>query len=186
MPEITQITTHVADARARIIHQFRGLTNYQTILDAIVDQIQDFEDASFDLFDLLDIDVMTGVNLDTIGEIVGEARQGKTDANYRIAIRQAISTRYGSGTPDELITLFQYLTGSTLGDIDYYPDYPAGYGIYGDAASYPAGTFDSMERASPAGVYVALFSRLTKEGSSDLITTEGGDAIYLRSESSGR
>jgi hypothetical protein len=185
MPEITQITTHVTDARARIIHQFRGLTDYQTILDAIVDQIQDFEDGAFDLFDLLDIDVMTGVNLDTIGEIVGEARQGKTDANYRIAIRQAITTRYGSGTPDELITLFQYLTGSTLANIDYYERYPAGYGIYGDVASYPTGTFESMEQASPAGVLVALYSRLLQEGSSDLITTEATEAIYVATVSSG-
>lgn len=177
-------TTHTADALSRLVQQFKGQAKIEALLSAIVDQVQEIEDAGQDLSDLLDIDLMTGVNLDHIGEIVGQPREGRSDADYRVAIREAIARRISSGTPDELIEAFASITGSTT--IDYQELHPAGFGIYGDVDPYPDSTFDAIDAAKPAGVYMCLFERLLQEGTSDLITTEAGDAIYLQTPSTGR
>ncbi len=181
---VTPITTHAADALARLLQQFKDKARIEALLNAINVEVQRFEDEVMDLSDVLDIDVMGGVNLDNIGDIVTQAREGRSDADYRIAIREKISRNVSSGTANQIIEAFAFITGSTT--IDYLEDYPAGFCIYGDAASYSASALQAVKDAAPAGVYVCLLSRLLQEGTTDLITTEAGDAIYLRSESTGR
>ncbi len=181
---VTPITTHAADALARLLQQFKDKARIEALLNAINVEVQRFEDEVMDLSDVLDIDVMGGVNLDNIGDIVDQAREGRSDSDYRQAIREKIFRNVSSGTADQIITIFKNLTGSTV--VDYLEDYPAGFCIYGDAASYPNGTLGAIDASAPAGVYVCLLTRLLQEGTSDLITTEAGDAIYLRSQSTGR
>jgi hypothetical protein len=183
---VTKITTHSADALARLLQQLKGKDNIAALLNAINAQVQQFENDTMSLSDLLDIDLMGGVNLDNIGDIVTQPREGRSDADYRQAIRDKISRNAGSGTPDQLIEIFRILTGSTLSSIDLLEYFPAGYGIYGDAATYPSNILESMDAATGAAIYVGIYERLTKEGSSDLITTEAGDAIYVAISSTGR
>ena len=184
MPEMTKITTLAVDAINRLIAQFKDKPKLEAFLNAVSNELQAFENASFELNSLLDIDTMEGAQLDGIGTIVVEPRQGKSDAEYRVALRQKIAANAGSGEPESVIETFLLVTGSTVAT--YMEDYPAGFGIYGDAASYPSGSLEAVRDASPAGVYLTFFSRLQKEGSSDLILTEAGDEIWLRSPSLGR
>jgi hypothetical protein len=183
---VTPITTHAADALARLLQQFKDKPRIEALLNAINAEVQTYEDEVMDLSDVLDIDLMGGVNLDHIGDIVTQDREGRNDADYRQAIRDKIARNVSSGTPDELIEIFEFLTGSTLSSIDLQEEFPAGYSIYGDAASYPSDILEAMDAATGAAIYVGIFARLIKEGSSDLITTEAGDAIYLRISSTGR
>ena len=179
------ITDYAARAKARRLEQFKNATNLAALMDVWSSEVQAYEDAMHPMLALLDIDTMVDDQLDKIGELVNEPRAGASDANYRIAIRAKIAVIVGSGTPDELIATFDALTGS--GTIDYLEDYPAGFCIYGDAASYPVGTLQAMDDAAVGGVYVCLLTRLLQEGTSDLILQEGtSDAIYLRSQSTGR
>jgi hypothetical protein len=165
--------------------EFKGKDFIIALVRAFANEVQDIEDADFPMLSLLDIDTMIGAQLDGIGDILTEPRAGQNDANYRVALKAKAARITASGTPEQIIERFITLTGSTP-PVDFFEDFPAGYGIYGDAASYPSDILTSMEAASAVGVYVAIFQRLTKEGSSDLITTEGGDAIYTRYRSSGR
>ena len=181
---VTPITTHETDAKARLIQQFKGKARIEALLDAVDEQVQAYEDQIGPLSDVLDIDAMGGVNLDNIGNIVSQDREGRSDANYRVAIREKISANVSSGTPDQVIGIFEFITGSTT--IDFIELFPAGFGIYGDADPYPDSTFDGVDAAKPGGVYMCLFERLQEEGSSDLILTEAGDAIYLQTPSTGR
>lgn len=183
----TQITDHADQAKARRLEQFKQVANLEAILDAYSAQVQAYEDATYPMLSLLDIDTMVDDQLDKIGELVNEPRAGATDANYRLAIRAKIAVIVGSGTPDEIIELFETLTGSTLASIDFLEMFPAGFGIYGDAASYPANTLEAIDDSAVGGVYVALLTRLLQEGTTDLILQEGtSDAIYLQSQSNGR
>ena len=140
-------------------------------------------DLVFPLFGLLDIDTMEGEQLDGIGSIVGEDRQGRSDAEYREAIRVRISLNVSSGEPETVIWLFKTLTDPT-GAIDYFEDYPAGYVIYGDGDQF-AELLAAMEAASPAGVYVGLLDFMLWEDGDDALW-EDGDTIYVTYESSGR
>jgi hypothetical protein len=180
---VTPITTHAADALARLLQQFKGKEFIAALLNAINAQVQQFENDVDDLSDVLDIDLMGGVNLNNIGDVVAQLREGRIDADYRQAIRDKISRNAASGTPDQLIDIFDVLTGSTLSSIQLIEVFPAGYVIYGDAASYPSDILASMDAATGAAIYVGIGERLIEEGSSDLITTEAGDAILLTPES---
>lgn len=181
MPEVTKITDHADRAKARLIQQSRDKTRIRQLLDALNEQSQDYEDDIFPLFQLLDIDAMEGAQLDGIGEIVGLTRDGRSDVEYRTALRQKIGINTSSGTPDEIISVFAIATGSTLVSIQYFEDHPAKFGIYGDAASYPADIASVIQSVSPAAVGVGIYHRLRQEGSADLITQEGGGAIFVNS-----
>lgn len=183
MPVMPQITTHVTDSQARLPEQFKTASNLKNLIEAFADSTQDFEDLVYPLFTLLDIDTMVGVQLDGIGSIIGEPRLGRSDAEYREALRLAITLNISSGEPETVIALFKSLTDPT-GAIDYYEDHPAGYVIYGDGDQF-AELLEAMEAASPAGVYVGLLDFLLWEDSDDALW-EDGDEIYITYESSGR
>ncbi len=183
MPEMTKITTHVADAQGRLPEQFKTAGNFKNLIAAFAESTQDFEDLVYPLFTLLDIDAMEGVQLDGIGSIVGEDRLGRSDAEYRAAIRIRITLNVSSGEPETVISLFKSLTNPT-GAIDYFEDYPAGYVIFGDGDQY-AELLAAMEAASPAGVYVGLLDLFLLEDGDDFLL-EDGDTFYVTYESSGR
>lgn len=183
MPTMTKITSHVVDAQGRLPEQFKNAGNLKNLIAAFAESTQDYEDLVFPLFDLLDIDTMIGNQLDGIGSIVNEPRQGRSDAEYREAIRVRISLNVSSGEPETVIWLFKTLTDPT-GSIDYIEDYPAGYRIYGDGDQF-AELLAAMEAASPAGVYVGLLDFfLVTDGDTFLLTT--GDPLYVTYDSSGR
>lgn len=179
---VPPITTHAADAKARLLQQFKDKARFQALLDAINVEVQRYEDEVMDLSDVLDIDAMGGVNLDNIGDIVGQPREGRSDADYRVAIREKIRRNVSSGTPDQVIQTFDFITGSTATDYD--EDYPAGYVIYGNG-SQPASLLDSMKAASPAAIYVGLLDLLVWEDD-DGALWEDSDTIYVVYASSGR
>jgi hypothetical protein len=181
----TIITDHDARAKARLLQQYKGKPNLEDFLDALNAQTQDYEDAVHPMLELLDIDTMVDDQLDKIGEIVTEPRNGASDANYRIAIRGKIAVMVGSGTPDEIIALFERITSSTNMFFWEDEDVPATFGIWGDAASYPASTLDQLDNAAPAAVQVSTLVRWQKEGSSDLITWEDTSTAYLNYRSNG-
>lgn len=182
MPVMTKITTLAVDAINRLIAQFKDKPKLEAFLNAVSSELQAFEDASFELNSLLDIDLMEGAQLDGIGTIVVEPRQGKSDAAYRIAIRQKIAANAGSGEPESVITAFIVATSPT-GAVDYIEDYPAGFIIYGDG-SQPANLQQTIEAAAPAGVYVGLLDFLIWEDSDDALW-EDSDTIYVVYSSSG-
>jgi hypothetical protein len=177
-----KITSHVADAQARLLSQFSEAGNLKNTVAALTESIQDYEDLVFPLFTLLDIDAMEGEQLDGIGSIVGEDRQGRTDAEYREAIRLRVSLNVSSGEPETVIALFKALTDPT-GPVVYYEEQPAAYSIYGDGDQF-AQLLAAMEAASPAGVHVSLLDFMLWEDGDDALW-EDSDEIWVSYESSG-
>jgi hypothetical protein len=140
----TQITTHVADALARFMQQYAGVpTQYAlklisdgstidvTALGALesvlVDQIQILEDAIFSidggrqLFNGTDFPAV-GAQLDTIGEVVGIARNGLPDAEYLVFILGTIAENFSDTTRLTITTIATLLFQiSTLIYLDLYP-----------------------------------------------------------------
>lgn len=88
---ITQITDHVQAALDRLLQQYHGKPNIAAVITALVDPIQDLEDAIFGvaagtLFYNGTTYPAAGTQLDNIGTIVGIQRNGLTDAEYLIFI----------------------------------------------------------------------------------------------------
>lgn len=155
---VTKITTHEADAKARLPEQFKNKQVINAIVGAIGLEMQALEDAIFPMFDLLDISIMIGAQLDGIGDILTEPRGGATDVNYRLALLDKAARITASGTPEQVIERIITLTSPT-GAVDYREDFPAGYSIFSDG-SQPTGLLTTMIGASPTGVFVGLLDLL--------------------------
>lgn len=105
--DITPID-HRALALSRLITQYRESTNMRNYIYGLLVEANNLEQTFQDLINLRSISFATGVNLDNIGEIVGQLRQvgdqTLNDDDYRKFIRAKIVRNYTTGTPEEIIS----------------------------------------------------------------------------------
>lgn len=115
---------HATEALANLVSQFQGKTYLAGVLIAFVNQIQELENVCFELLSQRWLDNAEGAQLDGFGSIVGEAREGRTDDDYRLAIRARILLNLSSGTPEDIIALTRALTdGAMVSLTEYFPAY---------------------------------------------------------------
>lgn len=96
--------THVLEGQSRLVAQFKDDLGLLGMLEAYLTQVQELEYVFFRLLDIVvDSTNQTGAQLDLIGRIVGENRNGKTDENYLRAIQARIVINRASGLPDEVL-----------------------------------------------------------------------------------
>ncbi|HCU24361.1 MAG TPA: hypothetical protein DF383_05025 [Deltaproteobacteria bacterium] len=122
MSEAVLITDHADQAVKRLVSQFRGKPLIEGMVRALVGGFQNLETVAFQLRDERSLEVAVGKQLDGIGEIVDEARKGRSDEPYRIAIKAKIGQNNSKGVHEALIQVFLLLTGATQAHlIDYFP-----------------------------------------------------------------
>ena len=118
MAEITIITTHVVDAKDRLIEQYRDaekLPNFHAVLEIFSQRFQGVETILEDWNKDVSIFDAVGIQLDKIGTIVGLARvSGQTDDKYRSLLFIKIMQNNAQGTGEQLITVTKLLTGATI------------------------------------------------------------------------
>lgn len=113
MSNIVYISTHKEDAVARLASQFKDRPLIAGLIMSFVKQHQDMEDTVQQLLTERLLDTAVGEQLDGFGGIVGEHRNGRNDDDYRLAIKARIGRNTSEGTPDDVINVFNILTGST-------------------------------------------------------------------------
>jgi hypothetical protein len=118
---LTKKENHAEEAQARQVEQFKEKPDLAAIIDAASDQTQDDEDVFFELLDERALDVAVGVQLDGLGEIVGEDRLGRSDDDYRLGIRAQIKKNVSSGTGDEILEIVALLTSNTHELVEFFP-----------------------------------------------------------------
>lgn len=111
-------TNHVEEALGNLIELYKNSTNLRSFIEAFINQIQDLEEAFYQIFDLW-LENATGVNLDNIGSIFDEARKGRTDDAYRNAIQTRIYVNIGNGTPEEIYTFMNDFNERTYQITEY-------------------------------------------------------------------
>lgn len=173
---LTKKTTHVEEALANLIGQYRDSTVLRSFIDIFVRQIQDLENAAFEVHDLW-LDNATGVNLDNIGSIVNEARKGRDDDTYRDAIRTRVYINIGNGTPEEIYTFMNDFNERTYQITDY--DYAAFFCRAVDAITgedpAPIDFFLVLRDIKPAGVRVYFHYALYDD--TNVFTFATGDTV---------
>jgi len=103
---LTKTIDHVSEALEYLLEQFKGKPKFEALITSYINQIQDLEDAYFQLLgDRLPADAAEGVQLDGLGGIVGEPRNGRSDTDYRVGIESRILLNLSSGQPEALICL---------------------------------------------------------------------------------
>lgn len=177
---VTQITDHADQAEARLPEQFKNKANMVAVIRAIGLEMQDLEDAIFPMFDLLDIATMIGAQLDGIGDILTETRQGLSDVDYRVALLDKAARITASGTAEQVIERFIALT-SPASPVIWQPGFPAGYYLFGDGAK-PDGLIEAIVGATGVGIFVGLLDLFALESSAPYElsgSTYDGDDLEL-------
>jgi hypothetical protein len=120
---LEQKTTHVADAQARLLEQFKNQPKILALVDSLTAPEVDAEAVLFAVRAARNIDTAVGVQLDRIGRIVGEERQGREDDVYRLYLKVRVALNRASGTGDEILNVMSLVLGDSLDALEFY--YPA-------------------------------------------------------------
>lgn len=177
---ITQKTVHSTEAVGHLLQQFRGKAKLEAFISLLTDQVQELENAYFQISTDTALAVAVGEQLDGWGRILNDPRNGLLDTPYRLHLQAKARVIRSTGTIEDLLVILDLLTGGgnllTLSEpnatdpatftIDITPAIPAGV----DGVSVGVLTL----RAKPAGVkgYITFFD---SDGISFDVGTEGFD-----------
>lgn len=115
-------TNHAEEAVQNLATQFQGKPRIAATLTVFARQIQELEQALYDLLIYRQLEFAEGAQVDGFGSIVGEAREGRTDLDYKAAIRARINLNLGHGTTEEIVALIRGIAGDVqVKIVDYYP-----------------------------------------------------------------
>lgn len=159
------ILDHEAQALARLIEQYKGSTNIENVIKAIVPQTQDQEPVLDDLQLLRFLGAASGEQLDGLGRILDTPRAGLSDTDYRGLLTVKIAENFSEGTIEDLIGIFNALMDATK--TQAIETFPAAFqltAINGGVPILPlANVRISIERAKPAGVGIGALIQATAD-----------------------
>ena len=177
---LTPLASHTARAISRLTTQFRGKANIEALVSIFCDELDELETAFFQLLNNRALDVAVGVNLDNLGQIVGISRAGRTDEEFRAAIRVQIATNVANGTYNEFLQLAKIALNR---DIDVEERFPAGLRVTAYGAAPDPLSLIGLRKLAPVTVYPIevitwdeepdLFAFSTLDGPQDDPTGEG-------------
>lgn len=99
------------------------MNRLETLLSIFAKPAQRLENAMIQLLTLRTTETATGAQLDVLGRIVGQARQGLVDDVYRLYIQARIATNRATGKREELIRVARLIVND-LASIVYIEDQP--------------------------------------------------------------
>ena len=122
---------HVQTGLALLTEQFKGQPNIAAILTAILNRVQEVEDELWvDLWgwvlEFVDPDDPTNVfnasgnQLDDLGAIVGEARNGRIDSDYIPAIKLRIRINRSKGRAEDMVQVANLISNLAT-YVEYFP-----------------------------------------------------------------
>jgi hypothetical protein len=109
-----QITDHQARALATLLSQWGGASRLKALLAALVERVQEADDDAWAMIAGRMLDTAEGAQLDILGQIVGQARGGLADADYRALIRVRIQINLARGRVVALLQIASDLIGAPV------------------------------------------------------------------------
>ena len=106
-----KILDHVDQGLARVPYQMQDKPKFIALLTIFLERWQDLEDAFWDLFVNRYLDTAFNDQLDILGFIVGQPRNGLEDEEFRRYIRARIAANKSNGTLEELIHIAKLIIG---------------------------------------------------------------------------
>lgn len=130
MSGLQHVTDHEAQGPDKLVQQFKNKPAIVGVLQAWAKQVQALEDQGYELVLQRALESATGVSLDVIGALVGQAREGRSDSQYKIWIAGRVLVNKSRGRPPQLIAIASKLC---QGPVRFTEFYPAAFVIYSDA-----------------------------------------------------
>lgn len=170
---IPYVADHIARALSRLVQQFPKSGSVAGLVSVAAGRCQGVEDALFSLIEGRLLDTAEGVQLDALGRLVKQPRNGLDDDTYRLRIRVRIRLNRSSGTGPELTRIFSLLQPTNVVELQEYP--PAGLHLLLQepiTATEAADLTDVLGDAVSAGVHALLV--WTESPDADVFTFDSG------------
>ena len=94
-----------------ILYQFKDSYILNSLTESFLLEANELEDLSESLLLQRSVDTAIGVQLDQVGLLVGEIRNGRDDNSYRQAIKLRIAINTSRGTVEDIIQVINLLYG---------------------------------------------------------------------------
>lgn len=152
---VDQVTTGIS----RLLEQFKGKSNIESLLSTYLKQVNELEDSYISLLEERSINTAVGAQLDLLGALVTEPRNGRDDVSYRIAILTRVGINNSEGTPNQVLSILKTITQATK--VKMWEHFPVGAIYYTNTefdGSQPC-VSNTLQKVSPATSYdvVTLF-----------------------------
>ena len=151
-----KIESYKEEGSKYVPEQYKNSSKLRGVVDALLSQCDDLEDAFFEILGSIDLQTAIGPALDYLGEIVGVTRKpGESDDAYRTRIYQYRDLQ-GAPTHEGLRAALHLLTGQT--GIGLYPNWPAElYWVPPQAEKYDLSQLVSDSMTSGASLVQGTF-----------------------------
>ena len=104
--DLIEITNLCEESLTLLLAQYQDSPRLKDLICSFLERLQELETATIAVHtNVLNIDLAAGVNLDLLGKIVGEARDGRTDDVYRNALRVRVLINISDGKIEQLIAI---------------------------------------------------------------------------------
>jgi len=114
----TKRTDHVENSRSLLIEQFKSRTVITGLSDVFARRAQDLENVLWDVIDKRLLDNAANAQLDALGRLVGEKRDGRADVSYKKGIRLRIRVNRSKGRSSDLVDVL-LLWGQVFRYVEY-------------------------------------------------------------------
>jgi len=190
----------VLSGLGKLIYQWQNKPNVVGLLTSYMESVQGVEDTFEQLLKERSLDTAIGAQLDVLGLIIGEDRKGRSDADYRLALKLRVAINKSDGTEPVVTSLIKQITSAdtaTFEDV-----YPAGvkYTLEGLNVEVDDSILDEIKNILAATITAQLLvtkfinppfvfrNDTSGEGFSDASTnsefnliTDNGDSIMVSS-----
>jgi hypothetical protein len=109
--ELQQVTDHEEQAYGLFLEQYAEKPRLAALLASYTQEIQELEDAIWAVRIGRFLDNAVGAQLDVIGKLVGESREGRADNVYRVLITGKIRVNWSLGRPKDVIETVRAVQG---------------------------------------------------------------------------
>jgi hypothetical protein len=124
-PTFDYVADWKARSRALFYEQFKNKANLTAFSDLVASKFQEIENVAQTLFTLPSIDLSVGSQLDVLGRLIGQLRNGVDDTTYRLYLRARIRVNRSSGTVQNIYDVFNAMLDGA--DQELIERYPAGF-----------------------------------------------------------
>jgi hypothetical protein len=110
--ELEHVTDHEEQAYGLFLEQYAEKPRLAALLASYTQEIQGLEDAIWAVRIGRLLDNAEGAQLDVIGKLVGEPREGRADNVYRVLITGKIRVNWSLGRPKDVIETVRAVQGA--------------------------------------------------------------------------
>jgi hypothetical protein len=166
--EVGAVTIHEHKAPARLIERWKNKDAFRALQRSYLPEVREVENALWLVWVSRFVDYAADEQLDMIGRIVGELRQGRTDANYRLRVKARILINKSFGRVDDILEMLQVIEPAQASITEF------------GVASFRVNFDGPLEGVSSLAEIASLISEARAAGVGGAVVAPTSEALGLR------